>query len=296
MLQWTWAVAAPRHQPATPAEIPLPTSKTSSAPTAGTPLTAAAVGGIITGGRGDDALTAAAGADTFVFAPGDGDDEITGFTAGTGATADKIDLSAFTSIASLEDLKDEISDRAGDIEIDLPSNGEIRLNSPTGFDANLDFFGLTADNFIFYTKRISGNMGDRFNNEIEGGRGDDAMYGEQGRDIINGGAGDDEIYGGEDNDTINGGEGNDYLDGGPGNDTFIFEPGSGKDVIMDFTTGTGGDRIELRGFTNADGTQYALSGTNDGDGNYVINLPDGDTITVLGVENLAENTDIFLIA
>ena len=78
---------------------------------------------------------------------------------------------------------------------------------------------MTADNFIFYTKPISGNMGDRFNNEINGGRGDDTMYGEQGRDIMNGDAGDDEMYGGEDKDTLNGGEGDDWLDGGPGDDT-----------------------------------------------------------------------------
>ena len=80
-------------------------------------------------------------------------------------------------------------------------------------------------------------MGDRFNNEINGGSGDDAIYGEQGRDILNGGGGDDEIYGGEDEDTINGGEGDDWLDGGPGDDTFVFEPGNGNDHIMDFTSG-----------------------------------------------------------
>ena len=103
----------------------------------------------------------------------------------------------------------------------MPNNGEIRLNGVTDAEA------LTADNFIFYTKPISGNMGDRFNNEINGGRGDDAMYGEQGRDTMNGGGGDDEMYGGEDKDTLNGGEGDDWLDGGPGDDTFVFEPGTG---------------------------------------------------------------------
>ena len=242
----------------------------------GDTLTAGTTGSIITGGRGDDALTAA-GADTFVFAPGDGDDEITGFTAG--AAGDKIDLSAFTSIASLDDLKDtnnsngEISVTATAVEIDLPSNGEIRLNGVIDADT------LTADNFIFYTKRISGNMGDRFNNEIEGGRGDDAMYGEQGRDIINGGAGDDEIYGGEDNDTINGGAGNDYLDGGPGNDTFVFEPGHGNDVIMDFEAG---DTIILKGFiSTADGMSLASAPTPDENGVIdLTNYVDGGMITI----------------
>ena len=94
----------------------------------GDTLAAGTTGSVITGGRGDDTLTGSGGNDTFVFASGDGDDEINTFTIAD----DKIDLSAFTSIASLEDLKDEISDRGGDIEIDLPGNGEIRLNAPTG--------------------------------------------------------------------------------------------------------------------------------------------------------------------
>ena len=204
-----------------------------------------------------------------------------------------------SSIASLDDLKNDISDRGGDIEIDLlPGTSgavEIRLNTATGFDASDDdFYGLTADNFIFYTKRISGNMGDRFNNEINGGRGDDAMYGEQGRDILNGGGGDDEIYGGEDKDTINGGEGDDWLDGGPGDDTFVFEPGNGNDYIMDFTSG---DMIDLSAFDNADGGDFYSSapGAQDGD-NYVINLPEafgGGTITILGVTSLNNEDFIF---
>ena len=264
-------------------------------------LTAADGGSVITGGREDDILAGGAGNDTFVFASGDGDDQINSFTITDGQ--DKIDLSAFTSIASLDDLKGEISlrDSDTDIKIDLPGGGEISLNNVTnaGLNANdRDFYGLTADNFIFYTKRISGNMGDRFNNEINGGRGNDAIYGEQGRDTMNGGASDDEMYGGEDKDILNGGEGNDWLDGGEGDDTFVFEPGNGNDHIMDFTSGE--DKIDLSAFTNDDGTPFftntnAPDGDPDGD-NYVITLPEafgGGTITILGVTSLA-NDDFML--
>ena len=134
-------------------------------------LTAISTGSVITGGGNIDILHGGSGIDTFVFASGDGDDEINSFTITGAAGPDKIDLSAFTSIASLDDLIDDISDRpGGNIEIDLPGSGGIRLNTPTGFDAaDEDFYGLTADNFIFYTKPISGNMGDHFNNEINGG-------------------------------------------------------------------------------------------------------------------------------
>ena len=239
-------------------------------------LTAGSTGSVITGGRGDDTLEGGAGNDTFVFAPGDGDDEINNFNSGG---TDKIDLSAFTSIASLDDLRDT-NDSNGEIsvgtavEINLPSNGEIRLNGVTADN-------LTADNFIFYTKTISGNMGDRFNNKIDGGRSDDAIYGEQGRDILNGGAGDDEIYGGEDNDTINGGEGNDFLDGGPGNDTFVFEPGNGNDVIMDFEAGATGDKIILKGFKDpATGLDLAVGAVTPANGVIDLTAYGGGMITL----------------
>ena len=119
------------------------------------------------------------------------------------------------------------------------------------------------------------------------GRGDDAIYGEQGRDTLNGGAGDDDIYGGEDNDTINGGEGNDLLDGGLGADKFVFEPGHGNDHIMDFTPGE--DEIDLTAFENITGigtglTQAREEGNTD---NTVLTLTDEDggitTITLLGI-------------
>ena len=248
---------------------------------------------VITGGRGNDTLDGGAGADTFMFAPGDGNDIISngGFEA-----VDKIDLSAFTGIASLADLKDDIDTRTGNTEIVLSSSGEVTL---IGYTTT-----LTPDNFIFYTKPISGNIGDRFNNEINGGRGDDAIYGEQGRDILNGGDGDDEIYGGEDKDTINGGEGDDLMDGGPGADTFLFEPGNGNDYIMDFTSVGNADiddKIDLRAFDNIDGindTDLTQEQVQEGN-NTVITLTDEDgettTITLLGIgSNL--DTDDFIFA
>ena len=67
----------------------------------------------IYGGAGDDVLSGGADDDTFVFAPGNGDDTITDFTD----SDDKIDLSAFADIASVDDLSME--QREGNIVIDL---------------------------------------------------------------------------------------------------------------------------------------------------------------------------------
>ncbi|HEX5500547.1 MAG TPA: FG-GAP-like repeat-containing protein, partial [Thermomicrobiales bacterium] len=53
------------------------------------------------GRKGADSLTGGAGDDTFVYAPGDGADHITDFTAGAG-TDDKIDLTGFSNIRSFD--------------------------------------------------------------------------------------------------------------------------------------------------------------------------------------------------
>ena len=250
-------------------------------------LAAATGGSVINGGKGDDVLNGGTGADTFVFASGDGEDEVKDFSSN-----DKIDLSAFTSIASMDDLKGEISKRrdGADTEIDLPGGGEITL---INFKED-----LTDDNFIFYTKPISGNIGDRFNNEINGGRGTDTLYGEAGNDTLNGGAGNDELYGGENNDTLTGGEGDDVLDGGPGADIFVFTPGSGNDYIMDFDINA--DKIKLTAFDGTMGMwdpDDLLPKLVVGDDLDLIKieLPGDGTITLLGVFGDQDDlTDIFM--
>ena len=162
---------------------------------------------------------------------GDGDDEIFGFEDDVTTDFDKIDLSAFSSIASMADLDmNPVGVGDANTEIDLPGNGEITIYAVTEDE-------LTADNFIFHDRPVNGTSGsnvlegDLYNNTMNGMGGNDRMYGEKGRDTLHGGAGDDEMYGGEDKDILNGGEGDDLMDGGPGADTFVFEPGHGNDYI-----------------------------------------------------------------
>ena len=241
-------------------------------------------GSVINGGRGDDDLFGSDSSDTFVFAPGDGSDEIGDsqgngtFTPGSGANHDRIDLSAFTGIASLDDLEGEITLLSGgqNTDIDLPNGGEITLYSVTPTQ-------LVADNFIFHSKPVNGSgssetlKGDHFNNTMDGKGGNDRLFGEQGRDTLNGGPGNDELYGGEDK------------------DTFVFTPGNGNDYIMDFTRGT--DKIDLTAFDTAAGVDYFSSAPGGAVGdNWVINLPEevgGGTITVLGVATLTDSDFMF---
>jgi len=76
---------------------------------------------------------------------------------------------------------------------------------------------------------ISGDDGDDI---IEDDIGNDVLNGGNGNDLLQGGDGSDQLFGGNGNDILNGGVGNDYLWGGNGSDTYLFERGSGSDLIF----------------------------------------------------------------
>ncbi len=87
----------------------------------------------------------------------------------------------------------------------------------------------------------SGNdtlQGNILSNVLQGGAGDDVMYGDDGWDTISGGAGNDTIRGGALGDTLDGGSGNDDIQGEDGWD--FITGGTGNDVI---TGGTGNDNL-----------------------------------------------------
>ena len=75
---------------------------------------------------------------------------------------------------------------------------------------------------------------------LNGGNGNDHLFGnfqnpqfpeDDGDDILNGGDGDDHLVGNGADDTLNGGAGNDSLTGGQGSD--LFEGGPGTDTAVD---------------------------------------------------------------
>ena len=119
------------------------------------------------------------------------------------------------------------------------------------------------------------------NDTLAGGAGLDTLYGQAGNDLLHGWAQEDWLYGGAGNDTLSGGagadrlwgdRGNDRLTGGDGADRFGFASGSGRDRVTDFNYGAG-DRIQL-----GSGQRYRT--TSDGNGFAVVDLGNGDTVTL----------------
>ena len=124
------------------------------------------------------------------------------------------------------------------------------------------------------------------------GGGADTVYLGNDGETVNAGTGTAVIYGGTGNDTITGGPGADFitggggadtLTGGAGADTFAFRVPSGSVTITDFSHAQG-DKIDLSalGYSWADVQAHAVTSGS----NTVISLPDGLTITLVGVTSI----------
>ena len=106
------------------------------------------------------------------------------------------------------------------------------------------------------------------------------ILGGGGNDVLSGGGGTDTISGGGGVDTISGGAGNDSLFGGAGADRFVFDHGTGHDLVGDFATGS--DQLDLSAFGFAS-VQDVQNAAHDVGSDMVIDLGNGDSVTLLGM-------------
>ncbi|MCK0143450.1 Hint domain-containing protein [Aliiroseovarius sp. F20344] len=124
---------------------------------------------------------------------------------------------------------------------------------------------------------------------IDGGEGDDIIYGQGGDDTLTGGEGADELYGGEGDDTINFGV-NDTAEGGLGDDTFILDPteatgGPGVVINIDGNEDPDDsdvDTLYLSGLATHDDIVYDPNDPESG----TVTLSDGTVINFTNIENV----------
>lgn len=128
---------------------------------------------------------------------------------------------------------------------------------------------------------------------LTGSAGRDQVTGGALADTLIGGGAQDTLYGGAGNDLLSGGAGDDTLTGGNDADTFAFNAGDGHDTILDF--GTGADVVDLDA-TFGITSQAALDAiaSDDGSGNAVLDLGNGDTITLIGVDYTTLSINAFV--
>jgi len=181
---------------------------------------------------------------------------------------------------------DTIFGKAGDDGI-YAKEGNDTVEGGAGNDAiyggtgNDQLHGQAGDDRVFGgqgSDKIHGEMGDDIlgggqgSDQLFGGMGHDTLYGGDNDDLLDGGMGNDVLFGGTGADTLWGGAGDDTLYGGGGADVFGFSANSGNDILYGFEPG---DAIDL------DGQSYTAD--IDGDGDLMLSLSGGGTITLFGI-------------
>jgi Ca2+-binding RTX toxin-like protein len=122
--------------------------------------------------------------------------------------------------------------------------------------------------------------------------------GGDGRDLLTTGDTDDVLHGNDGNDRLNAQGGNDQLFGGGGDDTFVFTGGGGQDVVMDFKPGDDVLQIarNINGLDIGNASDVAARVLDSG-GNAVIDLGNGDTVTLMNVnaQDVHNNPNAFFV-
>jgi Ca2+-binding RTX toxin-like protein len=131
---------------------------------------------------------------------------------------------------------------------------------------------------------------------LSGGAGDDRVKGGEGNDVVSGDEGDDRLWGNGGDDRLIGGADDDWMSGGAGDDLFVFADGDGADTVQGFQAGGGTeDRIDFSGQSAvADFADVVSTATQVG-ANTMIDLGNGDSVTLLGVNvgNLHQDDFVF---
>jgi Ca2+-binding RTX toxin-like protein len=132
------------------------------------------------------------------------------------------------------------------------SGDKVSETSATGgtdrVDSSITYtLGSNLENLTLANGRAIDGTGNSLNNSVTGGDGDNVLSGLVGNDTLAGGDGADLLLGGDGADLLQAAAGADTLAGGAGSDRFAFDTNSlnGLDVISDFTSGSGGDLIDL---------------------------------------------------
>ena len=219
----------------------------------------------LVGGAGDDTLVGEGGDDVFDLSGG-GTDTVTGGETGE-TEGDVLSTGSYT----------------GDSTVDLTAGG-------TGADPESGTITTAGGTTTFSEiEIISTGIG---NDSVIGSSGDDNVATGEGADTIDAGAGNDEIDLGGSFISV----GTDVVYEGDGDaDTIILQDGDGQDEINGFDapidngdgTYTGIDQVDVSGLTDDLGNPVYTSDvtvTDDGAGNAVLSFPNGEQLTLFGVD------------
>ncbi|MEM9247189.1 MAG: spondin domain-containing protein [Pseudomonadota bacterium] len=203
---------------------------------------------------------------------------------------------------------------AGDFTLPGAQIAVVHVNTVEerqGTDSGEVLGGNRSDNIINAGDGQDILLGRRGWDELNGEGGGDIILGGSGDDLINGGGGRDWISGGRDNDIIDGGRGADWINGnrgddvvagglgedtltgGSGDDLFVYVAGDGDDLIRDFDR-NGDDQLAV----DVDGIDTfadLLATAEDVGFGVEFDFGDGDSVLLRGVDldTLTETDFVF---
>ncbi|MEM7743295.1 MAG: Hint domain-containing protein [Pseudomonadota bacterium] len=226
---------------------------------------------VVDGGAGTDTLFGGDGSDRMVISDGFGSEVVYGGEGGS--DSDTLDLSGLGTGATLT-----YSNKS--------EEGSFTDGSSTAAFEGIENVVLTNQSDTLDARDSKSGV------SVDGGAGNDTLYGSDHRDTLFGGAGDDVIYSGESADTVDGGEGSDTIildDRDYAISNVITDSGtSGTDTLV---LGSGNDTYRIQGdFSAADGIEVIdgssvtgeMLGTRDSVANF-----DFTGVTMIGVDEIA---------
>ncbi len=242
---------------------------------------------IIIGGKGDDywslddskfglLLDESGGADTYLFAKGDGRDEIYNFD-----TDGSKDVVRFTDVTSNEVTEvRRVSVYGDDLKLSYGTSDSIIIDNYFSYaDYRIDEFQF-SDGVVWTWDDIKTKV-------LQGTAGNDRLQGYDGEaNTISGLAGNDILLGGNGNDKLNGGTGTDAMTGGAGNDNYTVDnigdsitelASEGTDTVtssINWVLGANLERLNLSGTKIINGSGNSLNNTING--NAAANTLSGD--------------------
>lgn len=224
----------------------------------------------LTGGAGDDILQlsggGAADADLLFFNAGDGYDRI---------LADSTQTSGSNGIRFATGIQPQglqitrlSGDSLGNVALLLTYGTNDRIEIEAGAAAQITDLTFADGTVLSMQSLVQAIL-------PIGTSGDDRLIGAMGADTLDGGAGNDELRGQDGDDQLRGASGNDLLVGGTGRNTYVFEAGSGLDLIQ--------PTLGEEGVLRFDGIDLASLSASWRDGSLVIQTSAGDRVHVTGL-------------
>ena len=234
----------------------------------------------LNGGKGKDTLRGGDGADVFIYENKSGNKVIENY-----GEEDIISLGDKAEISQVTTKKGNVVLKVGSNTITIDAD---KFNfTQDGETKTYDNKMLISDKSVTLASDFKGTFSllenDNYNHvSAEFSKKAVTLIGDEEDNSLTGGKGKDTLNGGDNDDTLNGGKGNDSLWGDDGADTFVYQAGTGTDIIGDYNY-EDGDILQILDKKGNEISKGAIKKASfDGD-DLTLSIKGGGKLTLAGV-------------